>query len=129
MYNVFYVCSRNIGVNIKYKWNIFIPRFIRISARLCQSRISRIKGKNLKFSQILPFRRNILPFKVFTANFCIHNCKRRKTAWFCLENIKYLCKNRGAKVFVGCLGSRLVSGNCHEPEEAYGVSKRENPPA
>jgi hypothetical protein len=105
---------------------LFLDFYTHIGPWLCQSRISRIKDKNLKFSQILPFRRNILPFKVFTVNFCIH--KRRKTAWFCLENIKYLCKNRGAKVFVGCLGSRLVSGNCHEPEEPYGVSKRENPP-
>jgi hypothetical protein len=46
-----------------------------------------------------------------------------------LENYdQNLCKNQGVKDFISSVGSRLVSGNCHEPEEPIGVSKHENPP-
>jgi hypothetical protein len=42
--------------------------------------------------------------------------------------IKICAKTRGVKDFISSVGSRLVSGNCHEPEEPIGVSKHENPP-
>jgi hypothetical protein len=42
--------------------------------------------------------------------------------------IKICTKTRGVKDFISSVGSRLASGNCHEPEEPIGVSKHENPP-
>jgi hypothetical protein len=42
--------------------------------------------------------------------------------------IKIFAKTRVMKDIISIVGSRLVSGNCHEPEEPTGVSKHENPP-
>jgi hypothetical protein len=87
------------------------------------------KGHLAKLGGAWPPPGSYAPAKKLKLTHFFLDCKNIKIS---VETGKYIikicAKARGVKDFISSVGSRLVSGNCHEPEEPIGVRKHENPP-